>query len=89
MLRKLVATGIVFAIGYTVGVIFGFRAAVVDYVEEDAEKLESMAEDIYPSPEEGAQTGEQELPGIVQDAIEDANTSRRGSEASDGSKGFQ
>ena len=87
MLRKLVAAGIVFGLGYIVGVIFGFRAAVVDYVEDDAEKIEQVADDIYPSPEEGGQN----LPAAVSEAIEEANeqTRRRGNSADGGSKGFQ
>lgn len=78
MLKKLVATGVVFGAGYILGVTFGFRAAVVDYVESDAEKLESMAESIYPSPKDGA-SGEN-FPNIVE---------KRESGADDGSKGFQ
>lgn len=81
MLKKLLATGIVFAAGYVVGAIFGFRAAVVDYVEDDAEKLDKMAADIYPSPSEG----EDGLPGIVKDAIEEAQDEDR----ENGAKGFQ
>lgn len=55
MLRKLVATGILLFIGYVIGVFFGYRSAVIDYVENDAETIESMADDIYPSPSEGDQ----------------------------------
>lgn len=91
MLRKLLATGIVFAAGYIIGVVFGFRAAVVDYVENDAEVIEERAEDLYPSPEEGAASGDQNIPSIVEEAIEESNerTRRRGNSADGGSKGFQ
>lgn len=75
MLRTLVATGIVFSIGYILGVVFGFRAAVVDYVEEDADRIESLADDIYPSQEASA----------IQDALEEENTKR----ANDDPTGFQ
>lgn len=90
MLRKLVATGIVFAIGYIVGVIFGFRSAVVDYVENDAESIESVAEDLYPSPEEGQADGEN-IPSIVEEAIRESNeqTRNEGNSVDGGSKGFQ
>jgi len=77
MLRKLLATGIVFAAGYIVGTIFGFRAAVVDYVENDAESIEKLAEDIYPSVEEGSS---QNLPEAVRDAMEEANERPRKSD---------
>jgi len=77
-------------IGCVLGVTFGFRAAVVDYVEDDAEKIEEMADSIYPSPEEGASSGDENIPSIIEDAIEDANqTRRKGNRADDGSKGFQ
>ena len=83
MLRKLIATGIVFAAGYVIGVTFGFRAAVADYIENDAELIENVASDIYPSPQEGAS---QQLPEAVAEAMEEANTERI---KDDGSKGYQ
>lgn len=67
MLRKLLVVGIVFAIGYVVGAVSAFRAAVTDYVENDGEKLEQVAGDIYPSPSE--QTDET-VPVEVRDALE-------------------
>jgi len=86
MLRKLLAAGIVFSIGYVVGVIFGFRAAVVDYVENDAENIEEQAEDLYSQ----QQTEAESLPDVVSEAIEEANERpRRGNSADGGSKGFQ
>lgn len=89
MLRKLVATGIVFAAGYVVGVIFGFRAAVVDYVENDAESIEKVAEDLYPSPEEGQADGES-VPSVVEDALREANEKQQEGNTVDGrTKGFQ
>lgn len=69
MLRKLLATGIVLTIGYVAGVFFGYRAAVVDYVENDAEKIETMADDIYPEPE---QTGGQAIPDNVGELLAEA-----------------
>ena len=86
MLRKLLATGIIFVIGYIVGVIFGFRAAVVDYVENDAESIESVAADLYSE----QQTEAESLPDVVSEALEEANERpRRGNSADGGSKGFQ
>lgn len=84
MLRKLVATGIIFAAGYFVGVFFGFRAAVTDYVENNAESIEQAADDMY-------DTEGENLPQVVSEAIEEANEtpSREGNTANGGSKGFQ
>jgi hypothetical protein len=73
MLRKLVVAGIVFTIGYVAGVLFGFRAAVADYVEDDAEKLESMADDIYSTGEKDAAELERELEAAVEEAIEEGD----------------
>lgn len=81
MLKKLLATGIVFAAGYLVGVIFGFRAAVVDYVEDDAELIEEQAADIYPSRDE------ESLPEEVREAL-DRDKHNSSSNEQDG-KGFQ
>ena len=35
------------AIGYIVGVVFGYRAAVADYVENDARTIRSLADSMY------------------------------------------
>lgn len=80
MLRKLIATGIVFVAGYVIGVKFGFRAAVADYIENDAKLIENVASEIYSS------TQEQQLPEAVGEAIEEANAERI---KDDGSKGYQ
>lgn len=85
MLKKLVAAGIGFAIGYVLGVTFGFKAAVVDYIEDDAEKLESMAEDIYP--EKG--TADHPIPKGFEEMIEEAADDIELDASDDGSKGFQ
>lgn len=60
MLRKVIAVGIVFALGYSIGAISGFRAAVIDYVEGDAKKLERMADSIY----------DDEMPDGLEEAVE-------------------
>lgn len=87
MLRKLLATGVIFAAGYIVGVIFGFRSAVVDYVENDAGTIEAVAKDLYPSPEEGAAT-EDEVPDEVRAMAAEVN--EESEDTTDGdTKGFQ
>lgn len=85
MLRKLLATGIVLLIGYSFGAIFGYRAAVVDYVENDADNIEDVADQIYPSTEEGGNG----LPEAVRDAMEEKTEHKRVADSDDGSKGFQ
>lgn len=83
MLRKLLAAGIVFVLGYIVGVIFGFRSAVVDYVENDAESIQSVANDIYPSEEDG-------LPPEVVEALdgESDSSADTGATADSGGRAF-
>jgi len=87
MIRKLLAAGIVLAVGYVAGVFFGYRAAVADYVENDAENIESMAEDLYPSPSEGTQSLPQEVVEQMEEAERDE--SDEGATADGGSRGFQ
>lgn len=84
MLRKLLATGILLVAGYIVGVFFGYRAAVIDYVENDAETIESMADDIYPSPSEGDQRTVPDEVGALIEEVEREETDE-GTE----SRGFQ
>jgi len=47
MIRKLVLGTVAAGAGYLGGMIFGYRAAVVDYVENDAETIQSMARTMY------------------------------------------
>ena len=47
MIRELLAAAFLLIIGYVTGVFFGYKAAVVDYIENDANTIESMAEDLY------------------------------------------
>jgi hypothetical protein len=89
MLRKLLAAGVVFVAGYVVGVKFGFRAAVVDYVEGDAEKIEQVAKEIYPSPEEGAHTGDEEIPDEVAGVVLEKVKGEDEESDNGASKGFQ
>jgi hypothetical protein len=65
MIKKLVASAVLLGVGYVVGAIFGFRAAVTDYVENDAQKIENLADDLYPD-------SSQEIPKEVRDVLEGA-----------------
>lgn len=47
MIRKLLAGAGVLVAGYALGSKFGYRAAVVDYVENDAKTIEQVADEIY------------------------------------------
>lgn len=79
MLRKLLAAAFLLGLGYIVGLLFGFRTAVVDYVENDASQIEAMADDIYPSAEDGVA----ELPEEVREKLKEANGT------DEASRGFQ
>lgn len=43
----LLLASITLIVGYVVGTIFGYRTAVVDYVENDAETIEEVADTMY------------------------------------------
>jgi len=47
VLRTLLAGAVGTVVGYAIGSVFGYRAAVTDYVENDGETLESMADEQY------------------------------------------
>lgn len=47
VLRTLLAGAVGVVAGYVIGSVFGYRAAVTDYVENDGETLESMADEQY------------------------------------------
>jgi len=65
MIKKVVAATALLGVGYLIGAIFGFRAAVTDYVENDAEAIENLAEDLYPDLN-------QQIPEEVRDVLEGA-----------------
>jgi hypothetical protein len=85
MIRELVAAGIGIVIGYVAGVFFGYRAAVTDYVENDAENIETMADELYPSPSEEAR---QVSPEVLMERVEE-DEDDEGTSATGGSRGFQ
>jgi len=85
-MRYLLLAGATFIVGYIAGVLFGYRSAVVDYVENDAETIRTMADSMYDSAEK------ESLPEAVKEAMKDAEGTRRASGGDDenyGSKGFQ
>jgi len=89
MIRKLLAAGVLLIAGYIAGAFFGYRAAVADYVENDAENIESVADDMYPSPSEG---DKRSVPDEVAKLIERAEQEQDSDEdttADDGSCAFQ
>lgn len=78
MLRKLAGGAAVGALAYGAGIVVGYRAAAVDFVENDAETLQRLAEHMYdlqPVTELSADdlTDEEleSLPAEVQEAITD------------------
>lgn len=78
MLRKILAAALLLIVGYVGGVFFGYRAAVIDYVENDADKIESMAEDIYPSSTQPIESLDQsEVNSLAQQAEEEDNDESR------------
>jgi hypothetical protein len=83
-MRYLLLSIVTFIIGYTAGVLFGYRSAVVDYVENDAKTLRTMADTMYDSGDE------ESLPESVQNAIQDAETNTGATSSDeDETKGFQ
>lgn len=81
-MRYLLLSAITFIAGYIVGVIFGYRSAVVDYVENDAQTIRSIADSMYDTVEK------ESLPESVQNALEGAENHADGESDNDG-RGFQ
>ncbi len=85
-MRYLLLATITFIVGYVAGVLFGYRSAVVDYVENDARTIRSMAETMYDSVEK------ESLPEAVREAVEEGEGARAsgGKDDTDGGpSGFQ
>lgn len=72
MIKKLIGAVVLLVIGYVAGVHGGFKAAVNDYVNNDAELLEQGAERMF---------GDDEVPEGLKEALEEAS----GAEADNGS----
>lgn len=62
MIRKLVLGAACVGVGYLGGLLFGYRAAVVDYVENDAQTIKSMAQTMYET---------REMPKLVENLSEE------------------
>lgn len=85
-MRYLLLAGATLIVGYIAGVLFGYRSAVVDYVENDAETIRTMADSMYDTKEK------ESLPDVVKEAMEEAEGTRAASgseDTDDGPKGFQ
>lgn len=67
MRYKILAVG-TFVVGYIFGSIYGYRAAVVDYVENDAQTIRQMAETMYET------ASEEEVPEELQKVMMEANS---------------
>lgn len=52
MIRKIITSTVLVAIGYVIGVHFGFKAAVHDYTENGARVIEQVAEESSASDED-------------------------------------
>lgn len=76
MFKRIVSVIVIFALGFVAGSVTGFKAAVADYIENDAQKLEEMADSMY------EEASVDELPNMLQDAIEEAEEQHQ-------AKGFQ
>lgn len=77
MLRKILLASIAAVIGYVIGVRAGFDAGVRDYIENGGRMLQKVAaeKDKFDYEGDGDADSPQE---IVKEALEEANTARRG-----------
>lgn len=90
MLRELLAVGVGAVAGYVVGVKMGFRTAVVDYVEDNAQLLEQGADKIYsaqPPQSDKSQKELQEKFNELAEQLPDKDDSDNSNESS--GRGFQ
>jgi len=77
-MRYILLASVTFVVGYVLGILFGYRSAVVDYVENDAATIQEMADSMYDNV-----NNMNEIPNELQDVINEAENTD--SEA----KGFQ
>lgn len=84
MLRNIAKVVLGAAIGYVAGTVFGYRAAVVDYVENDAATIERMANSMY----ETADSFE-DLPDDIQEEMKKQGLAPDEDSEDENRKGFQ
>lgn len=82
-MRYLLLATVTFIVGYVLGALFGYRSAVVDYVENDAQTIRTMADSMYDTVEK------ESLPQAVQEAMEEAENTSNADGGDGGPKGFQ
>lgn len=78
MLRGLVLVGVGSAVGFLVGSVRGYRAAVTDYVENDARTIKSIADTMYDTAEP------EDMPQGIQNLMQNGD-GLAGGETTDGS----
>jgi len=71
MKKELAVAGVAIVSGYVVGALSGYRAAVRDYVENDGEQLDRMANSIYSQQDETAPSNMAELVEQVEQESEE------------------
>lgn len=81
MMRQILLAAATLVIGYVVGTISGYRAAVADYVENDAQTIEKVASSMYEQEEQ------EQVPETVSDSAEEVESAEASSGT--GSRGFQ
>lgn len=79
MMRYTLLSIATFIIGYITGIIFGYRSAVVDYVENDAQTIRAMAESMYETKDSD------EIPVEVRQAMMEAEEGEEENTAEGGS----
>ncbi|EGQ44310.1 MAG: hypothetical protein J07AB43_00760 [Candidatus Nanosalina sp. J07AB43] len=84
-LRLLAGSAIVAGIGYVIGTVYGYRAAVVDYVENDANTIERIADTMYDT------ESFEDLPEALKEQLRDAGMAPDSDDggSDDREKGFQ
>lgn len=81
MLKNVILVGGAFVLGFAVGALSGFNAAVHDYIKNDAEMIQEQAVNLY---------GEEELVTLTMEELMEAFENEfDDDEHHQGSRGFQ
>lgn len=82
-MRYLLLSIVTFITGYILGTLFGYRTAVVDYVENDAKTIRAMADTMYDKADD------EDVPDVIQEAIDEVEDDESTTVSDDGPKGYQ